>query len=65
MDIYNSFLPMLQVFSVTMTALTYASLMELMAGCIFAPRQTIMGMLRAGGVERHHSAFHRIFATAV
>ena len=23
-----------------------------------------MGMIRAGGVDRHHSAFHRIFATA-
>ena len=50
-----AFLPMLQVFSVAMTAPTYASLIELMTGRVFAPRRTIMGMLRAGGVERHHS----------
>lgn len=65
MDICTSFLPMLQVFSLAMTAPTYASLLELMTGWVFAPRRTIMGMLRAGGVERHHSSFHRIFATAV
>ena len=65
MDICTSFLPMLQVFSAAMTAPTYASLIELMTGWVFAPRRTIMGMLRAGGVDRHHSAFHRIFASAV
>ncbi len=48
-----------------MTVPTYASLMELMTGWVCAPRRTIMGMLCAGGVERHHSAFYRIFATAV
>ncbi len=65
MDICISFLPMLQVFSGAMTSPTYSSLVELMSGWVFAPRRTITGMLRAGGVERHHSAFHRIFATAV
>jgi SRSO17 transposase len=64
MDICSSFVQMLQVFSVAMTAPTHAGLVELMTGWVFAPRRTIMGMLRAGGVDRHHSAFHRIFATA-
>jgi len=64
MDICSSFAQLLQVFSVTMTAPTHANLVELITGWVFAPRRTIMGMLRAGGVERHHSAFHRIFATA-
>lgn len=64
MDICSSFVQLLQVFSVTMTVQTHASMVELMAGWVFAPRRTIMGMIRAGGVERHHSAFHRIFATA-
>ena len=64
MDICNSFVQLLQVFSVTMTSQTHASLVELMAGWVFAPRRTITGMIRAGSADRHHSAFHRIFATA-
>ena len=64
MDICSSFVQMLQVFSVAMTAPTHATLVELMSGWVFAPRRTIMGMLRAGGIERHHSSFHRLFATA-
>ena len=64
MDICTCFVQMLQVFSASMTAPTFANLQELVVGWIFAPRRTITGMLRAGGVERHHSAFHRLFATA-
>lgn len=64
MDICSSFVQMLQVFSVAMTAPTHANLVELMTGWVFAPRRTVLGMLRAGGTERHHSAFHRLFATA-
>ena len=64
MDICSSFAPLLQVFAVAMTAPTHANLVELMNGWVFAPRRTIMGMVRAGGSERHHSTFHRIFATA-
>ena len=65
MDVCSSFVQMLQVFAVAMTAPTHANLIELMTGWVFAPRRTIMGMLRAGGVERHHAAFHRLFATAI
>ena len=64
MDICTSFGPLLQVFAVTMTAPTHSNLVELMTGWVFAPRRTIMGMIRSGGTERHHSCFHRIFATA-
>ncbi len=64
MDICSSFVPMLQVFAVSMTAPTHANLVELMTGWVFAPRRTITGMLRAGGTDRHHSSFHRIFANA-
>lgn len=64
MDICSTFVEMLQVFSVAMTAPTHANLVELMTGWVFAPRRTVTGMLRAGGTERHHSAFHRMFATA-
>ena len=64
MDIVSSFTDLLQVFAVTMTPPTQGNLRELVVGWVFAPRRTIMGMLRAGGVERHHSAFHRIFSNA-
>jgi SRSO17 transposase len=64
MDIVSSFADLLQVFTVTMTPATSDNLRELVIGWVFAPRRTIMGMLRAGGVQRHHSAFHRIFSDA-
>lgn len=63
-DIVTSFAELLQVFAITMTPATSQNLRDLMVGWVFAPRRTIMGMLRAGGVERHHAAFHRLFATA-
>jgi len=64
MDIVGSFADLLQVFAVTMTPTTFGNLRELAVGWVFAPRRTIMGMLRAGGSQRHHSAFHRLFASA-
>lgn len=64
MDIVSSFADLLQVFTVTMTPATSENLRELLIGWVFAPRRTITGMLRAGGVQRHHSAFHRIFSDA-
>lgn len=64
MDIVSSFADLLQVFAVTMTPASSQNLRELMTGWVFAPRRTIMGMLRAGGTQRHHSAFHRLFASA-
>jgi hypothetical protein len=64
MDIVGSFADLLQVFAVTMTPRTFGNLRELSVGWVFAPRRTIMGMLRAGGSQRHHSAFHRLFASA-
>jgi len=63
-DIVSSFSDLLQVFAMTMTPATHENLRELMVGWVFAPRRTITGMLRAGGIERHHSAFHRIFSNA-
>ena len=64
MDVCSSFVQLLQVFSVTMTTPTHANFVQLVSGWIFAPRRTIIGMVRASGSERHHSAFHRIFACA-
>ena len=60
MDICSSFAQLLQVFSVAMTEPTAANFRQLVVGWIFAPRRTITGMLRAGGIDRHHSAYHRL-----
>ncbi|HBN77245.1 MAG TPA: hypothetical protein DD473_15805 [Planctomycetaceae bacterium] len=43
------------------TANTFRTLIR---GWLLAPRRTILGMVRASGTERHHAAFHRLFATA-
>lgn len=64
MDVCNSFVTLLQVFSCTMTAPTHENFVQLVSGWIFAPRRTIIGMVRASGSEKHHAAFHRIFASA-
>ena len=47
-----------------MTSTSSENLRQIVVGWVFAPRRTIMGMLRAGGSQRHHSAFHRLFASA-
>lgn len=64
MDIATSFLPLLQVFSAEMTKPTFQTFTTLMTGWLFAPRRTVMGMLRASGSDRHHAAFHRLFSAA-
>lgn len=64
MDIATSFVPLLQVFTTVMTEPTAESFRQLVGGWIFAPRRTILGVLRVGCPSKHHSAYHRIFANA-
>lgn len=64
MDIATSFMPLLQVFTAAMTEPTAESFRQLVAGWIFAPRRNITGALRATDPTKHHSAYHRIFASA-
>lgn len=64
MDVANSFVPLLQVVTAVMTEPTAATFRMLIAGWVLAPRRTIQGMRRACGAERHHAAFHRVFAAA-
>jgi hypothetical protein len=64
MDVATTFLPVLQVFSMEMTAPTFRTFLTLVAGWLVAPRRTILGMVRASGTDRHHAAFHRLFAAA-
>lgn len=64
MDVANSFVPLLQVFTSVMTDPTAATFRTLVAGWLLSPRRTILGMVRACGTDRHHAAFHRLFASA-
>ena len=64
MNIASSFMPLVQVFTAAMTEPTADSLRQLIAGWLFAPRRTILGALRAVDPTKHHSAYHRIFASA-
>jgi hypothetical protein len=64
MDITPSFMPLLQVFTAVMTEPTAESFRQLVAGWVFAPRRTILGVIRSCEATKHHSAYHRLFASA-
>jgi hypothetical protein len=66
MSLDNSFAMLLQFLVPIMTAPSYANFCVVVTGWIFAGRHTITQMLYAAGAvgRRHHSAFHRLFATA-
>ena len=66
MDLVTSFVFLLQEFGVVMNAKTLENFSTLASGWIFAHRHTITGMIVAASVAgvKHHSAFHRIFASA-
>jgi hypothetical protein len=64
MDVATTFLPLLQVFAAKMTRPTFRTFATLLTGWLLTPHRTIIGMVRASGDERHHAAFHRLFANA-
>jgi hypothetical protein len=64
MDVATTFLPLLQVFANEMTRPTFRTFTTLLTGWLLTPQRTIIGMVRASGRERHHAAFHRLFANA-
>ncbi len=64
MDVATSFLPVLQVFAAEMPQPAFQNLLILVSEWLVAPRRTILGMVRASGTPRHHSAFHRLFSSA-
>jgi len=66
MDIVTSFAFMLQGFAVVMNAPTLANFSTLVGGWIFAHKRTVTNMIVAAGMAgiKHHSVFHRIFASA-
>jgi hypothetical protein len=61
-----SFVALLQPLSVAMTCPTFDSFLTLVAGWAFARRRTVTGMIVAADAagEKHHSAYHRVFAAA-
>lgn len=66
MSLVTTFLVLVQPLATVMTVPTFANLLILLTGWVFAHRRTITGMLLSAGVagSRHHAAFHRVFAAA-
>jgi len=66
MTLVSSFTELLQQVSFVMTQPTFDSFVTLLTGWVFAGRRTVTGMIVAGGAVggKHHSAYHRVFATA-
>ena len=66
MTFVSSFVDILQQVSLVMTAPTFSSFVAVLTGWVFARRRTITGMIVAAGAVdvKHHSAFHRVFASA-
>lgn len=66
MTLVSSFVDILQQVSWVMTAPTFTSFVTVLTGWVFARRRTVTGMILAAGAvdAKHHSAFHRVFASA-
>lgn len=66
MSLVTSFVAFLQPLAVVMTCPSFGNAMTLVAGWVFASRRTVTGMIAAAGAvgQKHHSAFHRLFASA-
>jgi len=64
MDIATSFMPLPQVFTTMMSEPTAESFRQLITGWIFTPKRIILGAFRAIDPTKHHSVYHRVFATA-
>jgi len=66
MNLVSSFADLVHEVSWVMTAPTFQSFLVVLAGWLFACRRTVTGMIQAAGAvgRKHHSAFHRVFATA-
>lgn len=64
MQLVTSFTQFIQPLAAEFSRPGFAKLQILLVGWIFAGRRTVTAMLVAAGVagQRHHSAFHRLFA---
>jgi hypothetical protein len=66
MSLVPSFAELVQPLSCVMTAPSFATFLTLLTGWVFARRRTVTGMIVAADAvgEKHHSAYHRLFAAA-
>jgi SRSO17 transposase len=61
-----SFVELLQPLQVVMTVPTFGNLLTVLTGWVYARRRTVTAMIVAADAvgRKHHSAFHRLFASA-
>ena len=66
MALVTSFVVLLQPLALVMTSPSFENLVTILAGWTFAPKRTVTAMLQGAGAVglKHHSAFHRLFASA-
>lgn len=66
MTLVSTFLVLVQQVSCVMTQPTFHSCLTVLTGWVFARRRTVTGMILAADAvgTKHHSAFHRFFASA-
>lgn len=66
MILVSTFVDIVQQISPAMTTPTFGSFVTVLTGWVFARRRNVTKMILAAGAvdEKHHSAFHRVFATA-
>jgi len=66
MILVSSFVELVQQLSPAMTAPTFESFVIVLTGWVFARRRNVTKMILAAAAvdEKHHSAFHRVFAAA-
>lgn len=66
MPLVSSFLLLVQQMGAGMTSPSLASLVTVVTGWLYAGRRTVTGIIVAAGAigQKHHSAYHRLFASA-
>lgn len=66
MTLVSTFVDLVQQVSSVMTQPTFQSFLMVLSGWVFARRRTVTGMILAADAvgAKHHSAFHRVFASA-
>src|SRR5258705_241078 len=66
MDLATSLVALLQPLAMVMSGPSFDNAVTMLTGWVFAPRRTITSMIAAAGAigRKHHSAFHRLFASA-
>jgi hypothetical protein len=64
MTIVSSFMPLLQVFFLTMTEPTASAFLELITGWVFVPGRSLADRIRAIGSHRSPDTYYRVLASA-